>query len=196
MWKARNLGWALLLPSCDSLLQSQNTHICMRRRCGARTSKKNSNEGRSRAMHSHISNHLHCIFSTKERLNLIPESIRPRLWAYIGGIAKNVNARAIAVGGTSNHLHLLLSMPSTVTVAEVIQKIKTNSSRWMREEAKVRAFGWQEGFGAFSVSISGVERTIAYIHNQAEHHKRRDFQSEWKEILRRHGIEVPSLRES
>jgi REP element-mobilizing transposase RayT len=140
-------------------------------------------------VHSIISNHLHVVFATAERRALIPDELKTRLWPYIGGVTKRVGAKALAVGGTSDHVHILLSVPGSLTTSEVIQKIKANSSRWISEEGRIPLFAWQRGYGAFSVGMSGVPGTIAYILGQAEHHRSRNFRAEWEQILRQHHIE-------
>ncbi|MBA3913288.1 MAG: IS200/IS605 family transposase [Acidobacteriales bacterium] len=134
--------------------------------------------------------YVHCIFSTKERREIIPPSLHPRLWAFLGGIGRNLGIAVLAAGGTSNHVHLLLSVPSTVTIAEAVQKLKANSSRWLGEQ-DVRS-GWQEGYGAFSVSASQIECVKTYIANQGEHHRRRDFGEEMAAFERNAATEGPA----
>jgi putative transposase len=140
--------------------------------------------------HSYTSCLFHCVFSTKNREPLIDEKIRERLWPFIGGIAREHGMRALEVGGVSDHTHMLLSLPATLPIARAMQLIKSGSSRFVKETfAHCRGFAWQEGYGAFSVSVSVRERTIAYIRNQEKHHKRRTFQEEVLEFLEAHGIE-------
>ena len=95
---------------------------------------------------------------------------------------------AIAVGGIADHVHILLLLPPTMPLAEAIQKIKANSSRWLREQTG-RPFQWQEGYAAFSVSISHTEATVGYILNQRKHHEHRSFDQELTAILKRHRME-------
>jgi REP element-mobilizing transposase RayT len=98
--------------------------------------------------------------------------------------------RALAVGGTDDHLHALLSLPSTMAIAKAVQLIKGGSSKWIHDTfPSLRRFAWQEGYGAFSVSSSQVNKTIAYIDNQKEHHRKRSFQEEFIQLLVKHGIE-------
>lgn len=104
---------------------------------------------------TYTANYTHCIFSTKEHQNTIPDDLRPKLWAYLTGIAQNLKLVPIAIGGTSNHIHLLLRMPPVVPLAEAIQKLKANSSRWSGSN---KEFQWQEGYAAFSVSPSSVDK--------------------------------------
>ena len=135
--------------------------------------------------HTYTASYIHCIFATKERQNTIPEELRPKLWAYMTGIAQNLKLVPIAIGGTSNHAHLLLRIPPVVPLAEAIQKLKANSSRWMAEE---REFQWQEGYAAFSVSPSSVENVKNYVRRQEEHHRSRTFEEELLGLLEKAGI--------
>jgi REP element-mobilizing transposase RayT len=109
------------------------------------------------------------------------------LFAYIIGIARNKKVPLLAVGGIPNHVHLLLGLPWNMTYPDVISKIKSNSSRFMRRT--VRDFNWQEGYGAFAVSMSDVEAAIGYIRNQAKHHKKRTFEEEFILFLKKAKIE-------
>ena len=141
-------------------------------------------------MHSFVSCLVHVVFSTKRRSRLITPEIQKRLWPYIGGIANKKKMKAITVGGVEDHIHLLLSLPATLDIAKAVQLIKGSSSKWIHEEfSDCRSFEWQEGYGAFSIGISGVDDTTKYINNQAEHHRTRTFKSELKMILKKHAIE-------
>ena len=100
--------------------------------------------------HSHVTALFHVVFSTKERMQLIRPELQPRLWDQIKEIAHNHNVRVLAIGGTDDHLHALLSLPGEANIAEVVRTLKCNSSRWLRETKPL--FAWQEGYGAFSVS--------------------------------------------
>jgi putative transposase len=139
--------------------------------------------------HTRTSLLIHCVFSTKNRLPLIPVEIQPRLWSYMGGIARANNMKALAVGGTNDHIHLLLSLHPTTSAAKAVQFIKAGSSKWMHEKG-VRRFEWQVGYGAFTVGISQVPATIRYVLNQEKHHARKSFAEEWKIFLERHGLEL------
>jgi putative transposase len=137
--------------------------------------------------HTYVSQVVHCVFSTKDRLNCISEGTRLELFSYIGGIARRNSMKALAVGGTGNHVHVLLSIPATIALAKAMQLIKGGSSKWLHEKTGSR-FQWQEAYGAFTVSVSHIKRTIDYINSQAEHHAKRDFEDEFRGFLRRHGI--------
>jgi len=136
--------------------------------------------------HTYNANFVHCIFSTKERSNLIPPELHEPLWAYLLGIANHLKIKSLAIGGTANHVHLLLGLPSTMTLAEAMQKLKANSSRWLGEQGIV--FQWQDGYGAFSVSPSLLETVKAYIRNQGEHHRKRSFEEEFRALLDKSGV--------
>jgi putative transposase len=136
--------------------------------------------------HTYNANFVHYIFSTKERRNTIPAELQEPLWAYLVGIASHLKIKSLAIGGTENHVHLLLGLPQTMTVAEAVQKLKANSSRWLREQGV--DFQWQEGYGAFSVSPSLIEAVQHYIRNQKEHHHKRSFEEEFRAILDKSGV--------
>ncbi len=135
---------------------------------------------------TYAANFIHCIFSTKERRNTIPSELQEKLWAYLLGIAKNLGIELLAAGGTANHIHLLISLPPKLSLAEAVQKLKANSSRWFGEHGLT--FEWQRGYGAFSVSPSLLNMVQAYIRHQAEHHKKRNFEEEFLTLLRKSGV--------
>ncbi len=135
--------------------------------------------------HNRVSIRIHCIFSTKNRDCHIPSDLQDRAWAFIGGIARNIGMTAIAVGGISDHVHILLLLPPTAALSAAIQKIKANSSRWLHEQTR-RPFEWQEGFAAFSVGIAQTDATVEYILHQKEHHAGQGFGEELARILAKH----------
>ena len=133
---------------------------------------------------------LHMIWSTKGRRCLIDPQWNHRLHAYMGSVARFKNARLIEANSRPDHIHLYTSMPSTISIADLINALKANSTRWIRQTfPNRRGFSWQEGYAAFSVSKSQEKALIEYIRNQDEHHRRRDFKEELLELLGRHGIE-------
>ena len=139
--------------------------------------------------HTYCSSLFHCIFSTKERRQTIAPEMRSRLWAYMGGIARDHEMKALAVGGTEDHVHLLLSLPSSMPVAKAMREIKSASSHWMHETCGQPGFEWQEGYGAFSIGWSQVETTLAYIAGQEGHRGNRAFQAEFAAILKMHRMD-------
>jgi len=133
---------------------------------------------------------MHYVFSTKDRRKLISPTLQNQLWPYLGGIARENEMKALAVGGMDDHVHLLVSLPSTLSVAKGIQLIKGGSSKWIHDTFPEHGtLAWQEGYGAFSIGVSGVEDTIAYINRQAEHHRGKTFEEEFIGFLNRHGID-------
>lgn len=140
--------------------------------------------------HSHICCLVHVVFATAERRPSFRADVRERLHAYLGGISRENRIVCLAVGGTADHVHLLLSLPQTVSVAKAVQVLKSGSSKWIHENfAGSRKFEWQEGYGAFSIGVSQKETTLRYIQTQADHHKRISFADELKKFLAVHGIE-------
>jgi putative transposase len=120
---------------------------------------------------------------------MLKPEIRERLWPLLGGIAKQNEIKPRCIGGVADHVHLLLSLPTTIPIAKAIQLIKGGSSGWIHQTYReMRNFSWQKGYGAFSVSISQVPKTIQYIQNQAEHHRTRSFQEEYLAFLKRHDL--------
>jgi putative transposase len=142
----------------------------------------------SNMSHTYISDLVHCVFSTKLRRNLISPEVQPELWSFLGGVARKNGFKALMVGGTENHVHLLLSLPATMTVAKAMQLVKGASSHWMNEN-HTKTFAWQEGYGAFTIGISQKNHTIQYIRSQAEHHRKRSFEEEFVAFLKKHGVE-------
>jgi len=138
----------------------------------------------------HISLLIHFVWSTAGREPWISSAWEDDLYRFCGGILRKKNAKLLEAGGTSDHIHLYTSLPSTVSLAEIVNVIKSNSSRWIHEEIPHRrGFAWQEGYGAFSVSKSSESDVMRYIRRQKEHHRRHNFKSEFIELLDRHGIE-------
>ena len=138
---------------------------------------------------THLSLHYHLVFSTKNRVPNIAEAWRGRLHAYLGGVVRNVEGVPEAIGGVADHVHLLIGLRATARLADVVRDVKAVSSRWVHEEAGDREFSWQEGYGAFTVSASQRDMVREYIAKQEEHHRKRTFQEEYVELLKRSGVE-------
>jgi putative transposase len=132
---------------------------------------------------------VHVVFSTKERHPWIVDEIRSELHPYLGGIARNIDATALCVGGVADHLHALIALPTKLSVADLVRTLKSNSSAWIHERWPDRLFQWQTGYGAFSVSESNKDAVVRYIENQEAHHRKQSFQEEFLEMLARHGVE-------
>ena len=139
---------------------------------------------------SYVSSYFHFVFITKELRRLITPELRDRLWPFLGGIARQNKMKAIEIGGTNDHVHLLISLPAALPVSKAMQLIKGGSSKWIHETfPDQRRFAWQEEYGAFSVSMSQMDKTVAYIKGQEEHHRRMTFQEEFLALLKKHRIE-------
>jgi REP element-mobilizing transposase RayT len=110
--------------------------------------------------------------------------------AYLATVCRDLGADFVRVGGVADHVHIVTSLPRTTSQAELIEKIKKVSSKWIKtSDARYRGFFWQRGYGAFSVSPSQLESVLRYIETQREHHRTRTFQEEYRELLRRHGVD-------
>lgn len=138
---------------------------------------------------THLSLHYHLVFSTKNRIPHIADVWRGRLHAYLGGVVRNVEGVPEAIGGMADHVHLLVGLRATARLADVVRDVKAISSRWVHEEIGNREFSWQEGYGAFTVSTSQRDLVREYIAKQEEHHRKRTFQEEYVELLKRCGVE-------
>jgi len=140
--------------------------------------------------HSYVCDYIHYVFSTKHRRNLITPELEERLWPYLGGIARENRMVALAIGATPNHVHALVSLPSTLDVATGVQLIKGGSSKWVHETFPLhKDFDWQDGYGAFSISVSMIPQTVAYIQGQPAHHHTQTFEEEFIAFLKKHQID-------
>lgn len=131
----------------------------------------------------------HIIFSTKERRPFLSSKIQEKLYPYIGGIARQNNFKILKIGGTDNHIHILLSLSPNIPVSKSVQLIKGGSSKWIHNTFnELQIFSWQEGYGAFSVSYSQINIIKNYIENQEEHHQKSNFKNEYKKLLIKNNI--------
>lgn len=140
--------------------------------------------------HGYSRNYVHLVFGTKNRRPWIAAPVQETLWKCLAGIARGYGIETAAVGGTADHVHMLLCVPPKISIAVIIRALKANSSKWMNEQGHL--FAWQQGYGSFSVSASNANQVAAYIRTQTEHHRRRDFREELFGLLRRHGIPFTS----
>jgi putative transposase len=132
---------------------------------------------------------LHLIFSTKDREPWMDSNVRARMHAYLAVVCRDVGSTFVHVGGVSDHVHIVTNLPRTVPIAKFIEPIKKISSKWIKTiDEKYRGFRWQRGYGVFSVSLSQLQAVLHYIDRQQEHHRTRSFQDEYRDILRRHGV--------
>jgi putative transposase len=138
---------------------------------------------------THLSLHYHIVFSTRYRISWIMDPWRKRLHAYLGGIARGLHGVPEEIGGTADHVHLLLGLNASHRLADVMRDLKADSSKWVHGEIGSAGFGWQDGYGAFTVSASDVGSIRIYIQNQEEHHRKMGFQEEYRAMLDEYGIE-------
>jgi putative transposase len=179
------MPWKAQLTACDSTAPEARTELAQAGRPGWQD-RMSAPEGRHMS-HTYVQNHLHVVFSTKERRKLIKKALQPKLWSYMAGIARNHGFFVLANGGTDDHIHLLVLLPPTLALSKAIGTIKANSSTWMNDHGII--FSWQEGYGAFSVSASNVDKVVHYIQDQEKHHRKITFEDEFVNLLRKHGIE-------
>jgi putative transposase len=137
---------------------------------------------------THLSLHVHIVFSTKNREPIILPVWRDRLHAYIGGILRTLQAIPDSVGGVEDHIHLLVGIRANHAVADLVREVKSLSSRWIHEELGQTRFAWQEGYGAFTINSSEIAALQEYISKQEEHHRARTFQDEYLDFLARQNI--------
>ena len=134
---------------------------------------------------------VHLVFSTKNRQPLLQDAWRPDLHAWIGGIVRDLDGSLVAAGSVADHIHLLIHMPRTETMARLVAAIKTGSCHWIqRQNPALADFHWQAGYGVFSVSISQRKSVEEYINTQAEHHRHVSFQDEFRAFCARHELQL------
>jgi REP element-mobilizing transposase RayT len=139
---------------------------------------------------TYTSLHYHIVFSTKNRERWITADIEERIWAYLGGIAREKKTKPLQIGGVDDHVHVLLGAPPTLAPSKIAQLIKGGSSAWIHGAfPNLQRFVWQDGYGAFTVSKSNLPEVTAYIQNQREHHRTRSSQEEYLAFLRKHEVE-------
>ena len=127
--------------------------------------------------------YVHLVFSTKGRAETLPKQHLSEVHSYISEILQSNHCPAVIVGGTANHVHILYVQAKTVSLSEVVRLVKTNSSKWIRQKnGPLVPFDWQDGYGAFSISQSHVEKVRQYIATQAEHHAKVDFMDEFRRL--------------
>jgi REP element-mobilizing transposase RayT len=133
---------------------------------------------------------VHVVFSTKDRLPMITPEVEPELYAYMAGTAKNLDSRCLTIGGTNNHVHLLISQSKNIALSHLMEEIKKSSSKWIKTKGTaLRAFAWQDGYGAFTIGQSQVEALQRYIAGQKQRHKRQTFEQELVTFLKKYQVE-------
>ena len=134
--------------------------------------------------------YVHIVFSTKHRVPSIVPEVEAPLHRYMTGIVKNTGSKLVRIGGMADHVHLLVLLSKTQTLAELLQVTKKDSSKWIKkQDPAFQDFQWQDGYAGFSVSESGVARCIEYINNQKKHHERMPFKTELLMLLKKHNVE-------
>jgi len=134
--------------------------------------------------------HIHLVFSTKHRKSLIDEGVRESLHAYMATSLLNHKCHPLILNSVEDHIHILFDLARTMSVSEAVEHLKSSSSKWMKTQGRTyEDFAWQRGYRAFTVSTAHLDVVRGYIANQREHHRVRTFQEEFREILRKHGIE-------
>lgn len=138
---------------------------------------------------SFVQIYVHIVFHTKNNKQLIRPEIEVELYSYFGGILKNYKSNPLQIGGTSDHIHILCTLPKTMAPADLVEEIKKSSSKWIKTKGShYNNFYWQDGYGGFSVSNSGIETVRKYILNQKKHHEKVSFIDEYKNLLDAYGI--------
>ena len=133
---------------------------------------------------------IHLIFHVKSTGVSLQKETLPELFRYIGGVISNIGGIPIEIGGMPDHIHILSSLPKTMSLADFARAVKANSSRWINQQTQYHGlFKWQEGYGAFSVSPSLIEKTVNYIRTQEEHHRKHTFREEYISFLQHYNIE-------
>jgi len=132
---------------------------------------------------------VHLVFSTKDREPWIEPEMRPRLHAYMAEVARSLGCEAYRVGGVSDHVHLALTLPRTITQSDLAKELKTSSNHWLgRQDARYAGFAWQRGYGIFSVGKSQLDALVEYVENQEQHHQTKTFQDEFRALLKRYDV--------
>ena len=135
---------------------------------------------------------LHVVFSTKHRAPFLKDlEVRTRLHAYMAGVLQHIGCEPILINGVEDHVHILCNLSRTVTIAKLVEEVKTEPSKWLKQQSPACAdFHWQGGYSSFSVSQSNVDAVRAYIAGQEEHHRKMSFQDELRVLCRKHGVEI------
>lgn len=138
---------------------------------------------------THTSLHFHVVFSTKEREPWFDPEFRPKLFPYLGGVIKGLDGLPHAIGGVSDHVHLSIGLKPTHALSDIVREVKSQSSRWIKDQLGRPAFAWQDGYGAFTFSASDLEKVRDYVLKQEEHHRIVSFQEEYLRFLKRGLVE-------
>ena len=133
---------------------------------------------------------VHVVFSTKDRVPVLNESVRPALYAYLATVARNAKCECFRVGGVEDHVHLAVRLSRTTNVADLVEQLKSSSSKWFKTQSpELSKFAWQRGYGAFSVGPADLSALTDYIDGQKMHHRKQSFQDEFRAFLKKYGME-------
>ena len=134
---------------------------------------------------------LHIVFSTKDRYPYLDPAVRERMHGYLATLCRDLESTCYKVGGVADHVHVIATLPRTVTQSDLLEDIKKKSSKWVKQIDRTRygKFAWQRGYGAFSVSASKLDDVVEYAANQEEHHRVQTFQDEYRKLIAKHNIE-------
>jgi REP element-mobilizing transposase RayT len=137
-----------------------------------------------------VKNYIHIIFSTKHRQPLIDLPVEAELHSYLGGICNKFECQPIKVGGYVDHIHILCLLSKKLALMKLVEEVKSHSSKWIKTRGEAfRNFYWQDGYGAFSVNPTAVEKVITYIDSQHEHHGKKTFQEEFLAFLKKYKVD-------
>ena len=137
---------------------------------------------------------IHVVFSTKERRPVLNADIRASMHSYLATVARNIGCECYRVGGVEDHVHLAIRLSRTITIADLVEKLKTASSKWVKtQSADLEDFSWQRGYGCFSVGPTDLDSLVDYIDRQQEHHEKRTFQEEFRILLNKYGVEYDEV---
>lgn len=137
--------------------------------------------------HTHTRILIHMVFATHERRPLITPELMPKLHPYMAGIARNLDCHVYALGGVADHCHIVFDLPPKLSLAEFANQVKSSSTKWARGDG-ARDFGWQRGYGAFSMNAESLDRAIRYVETQEQHHAKLSMRQELEEFLRVNGM--------
>ena len=136
-----------------------------------------------------VKNYIHIVFSTKYRQPLIDQQVEAELHAYLGGICNRLECPVVIVGGYTDHIHILCMLSKKITLMKLLEEVKSHSSKWIKTKGEAyRNFYWQDGYGAFSVNPSEIDRVIHYIANQHAHHDKKEFKDEFRAFLNKYQV--------
>jgi putative transposase len=138
---------------------------------------------------SYVQMFVHIVFHTKNNVHTIFPKTETELFSYMGGILKNNGSNPIQIGGYSDHIHILCSLPKTMSLADLVEEVKKSSSKWIKgKEPGYRNFYWQDGYGAFSVGWHNLDEVICYIRKQKVHHQKISARNEYKYLMDENGV--------